>query len=287
MALEVVGSKAPAQGLDWLGFQEYLSKTYCSKNTAKVTLLYAKKFYHVLVQNDAQDLLTIEGVEKRMNVMKSITVLSKYLGCFDMWQEMRRRYSLKWSNGDWNKPFDRLFNDNLNYDAMLQRVKEMTKVLQPHYGNIIKFDCLTGLRPAEAVESVRLINDKEAFAKYYKPERMALEHFRFSSVFLRRTKKAYISFVSPEILKIANSISAASSYNKILSYNAVRLAIRKRGINCDMRFCRKIHASWLSHCGIQSEIINMLQGRIPRSVFSRHYLTPKLDYRDKVLQAFG
>jgi hypothetical protein len=101
-----------------------------------------------------------------MNVMKSITVLSKYLGCFDMWQEMRRRYSLKWSNGDWNKPFDRLFNDNLNYDAMLQRVKEMTKVLQPHYGNIIKFDCLTGLRPAEAVESVRLINDKEAFAKY-------------------------------------------------------------------------------------------------------------------------
>jgi hypothetical protein len=31
----------------------------------------------------------------------------------------------------------------------------------------------------------------------------------------------------------------------------------------------------------------MLQGRIPRSVFSRHYLTPKLDYRDKVLQAFG
>jgi hypothetical protein len=107
------------------------------------------------------------------------------------------------------------------------------------YGNIIKFDCLTGLRPAEAVESVRLINDKEAFAKYYKPERMALEHFRFSSVFLRWTKKAYISFVSPKILKIANSISAASSYNKILSYNAIRLAIRKRGINCDMRFAAK------------------------------------------------
>jgi hypothetical protein len=44
-------------------------------------------------------------------------------------------------------------------------------------------------------------------------------------------------------------------------------------------------ASWLSYCGIQSEIINMLQGRTPRSVFSRHYLTLKLDYRDKVLQA--
>lgn len=199
--------------------------------------------------------------------MKSITVLSKYLGNYDRWREMRRRYSLKWSNGDWNKPFDRLFNDNQNYDAMLRHVKGMIKVLPPAYGNIIKFDCLTGLRPAEAVESVRLINDKEAFAKYYKPERMALEHFRFSSVFLRWTKKTYISFVSPELLKIANSISAASSYNKILSYNAIRLAIRKRGINCDMRLCRKIHASWFSHCGIQSEIIDMLQGSTPRSVF--------------------
>jgi hypothetical protein len=34
-------------------------------------------------------------------------------------------------------------------------------------GQVIKFCCLTGLRPAEAVESVRRINDKEEFAKYY------------------------------------------------------------------------------------------------------------------------
>ena len=32
--------------------------------------------------------------------------------------------------------------------------------------NIVKFACLTGLRPAGAGESVRLINDKEAFPKY-------------------------------------------------------------------------------------------------------------------------
>jgi hypothetical protein len=49
---------------------------------------------------------------------------------------------------------------------------------------------LTGLRASEAVESVRLINrDKDAFATYWKPERMALGHFRFSGVLLRQTKK--------------------------------------------------------------------------------------------------
>jgi hypothetical protein len=50
----------------------------------------------------------------------------------------------------------------------------MIQKLPLHMGNIIKFNCLTDLRPAEAVESVKLLNDKEAFAKYYNPEGMHL-----------------------------------------------------------------------------------------------------------------
>ncbi len=57
---------------------------------------------------------------------------------------------------------------------MLQRVNEMIQVLPVAYGNITKFDCLTGLRPAEAVEDVRIINEKERAQTHYKPERMAL-----------------------------------------------------------------------------------------------------------------
>jgi hypothetical protein len=70
---------------------------------------------------------------------------------------------------------------------------------------------LTGLRPAEAVEAVRLINDKEKLIAYYKPERNALEHFRFSEVFFRQTKKAYISFVTPDMLEnvINNNVAYA------------------------------------------------------------------------------
>jgi hypothetical protein len=56
-------------------------------------------------------------------------------------------------------------------------------------GQIVKFAVLTGLRPSEAVESVRLLSLRSEI-KYYNPERQALEHFRFPSVFLRKTKKA-------------------------------------------------------------------------------------------------
>ena len=86
--------------------------------------------------------------------------------------------------------FERFFDDGLNYDVMLQRIREMIQKLPVQMGNIIKFDRLTGLRPAEAVESVRLINDKEKLQMYYKPERNALEHFRFPDIFFRTTKKA-------------------------------------------------------------------------------------------------
>jgi hypothetical protein len=32
-------------------------------------------------------------------------------------------------------------------------------------------------------------------------------------------------------------------------------------------------------------MIDLLQGRVPKSVFARHYFTPSLDYKDKVIRA--
>jgi intergrase/recombinase len=134
------------------------------------------------------------------------------------------------------------------------------------------------------VESVKLINndvDKNT-SLYYKPERNALEHFRFPDIFFRQTKKAYISFVSPEILEIATGLRIRKP---LPTYNDIRLACWKIGLKCDMRFCRKIHASHLRQSGIESEIVDLLQGRVPRTVFARHYFTPSLDYRAKALCA--
>jgi intergrase/recombinase len=50
-----------------------------------------------------------------------------------------------------------------------------------------------------------------------------------------------------------------------------------------MKYCRKIFASHLRQSGIESEIIDLLQGRVPKTLFARHYFIPSLDYRAKVL----
>jgi intergrase/recombinase len=110
---------------------------------------------------------------------------------------------------------------------------------------------------------------------------MALEHFRFA-VFFRTTKKAYISFVSPDVAEIAKLLSTIVN---AISYSDIRLACWSKGIRGDMRFCWKIFASLLRQSGIEGEIVDLLQGRVPYTVFARNYFTPSLDYRQKVLQA--
>jgi hypothetical protein len=235
----------------------------------------------VLLSEEVSPLLQLSSAEMRLNVMKSLTILSKYLGCYDKWQQMRQRYALKWSRPDAAmQSLQRFFDEGLSFDVMLQRIREMIRLLPTFMARIVKFACLIGLRPSEVVESVRLLNNKlEIFHTYYNPERQCLEHFRFPQQFLRQTKKAYLSFVTPSMLSIVQNLE------KVSTYNAIRHACRRSGINMDMRYCRKIFASHLRNEGIQPEIVDMLQGRVSQSILTRHYLVPKPSFKEEVLQA--
>jgi intergrase/recombinase len=52
-----------------------------------------------------------------------------------------------------------------------------------------------------------------------------------------------------------------------------------------VKYCRKIFASWLHKCGESSDLIDMLQGRVGKNIFLKHYLTPSADYKQRVLDA--
>ncbi len=53
-----------------------------------------------------------------------------------------------------------------------------------------------------------------------------------------------------------------------------------------MACCCKIFATFLRNEGVEQEIIDLLEGRIPNSVFVRHYYRPSMnkfgDIRDKL-----
>jgi Archaeal phage integrase len=263
-------------------FCDWLKSQGKTRWTVKQTKNYATKYSQILQTGNASELMTLSP-RNRHHALAALAILVKYQGQFDRWMQIRQRYNMKWSSGQESlQSFNRFFNPDMSLESMLQQVAKMISKTPRTMGQIIIFACLTGLRPAEAVESVRLINDKEEFVKYYNAQRQALEHFRFPSLFLRQTKKAYISFVTPEML---DTVRYAESSIAIPTYNAIRLTCCRKGVHMDMRYCRKIFASWLHNNGVSDVLIDLLQGRVGKSILVNHYVQPGQDYRDKILDA--
>ncbi|HZL24607.1 MAG TPA: integrase [Nitrososphaeraceae archaeon] len=206
--------------------------------------------------------------------MKALSVLSKFIGCYDMWKEIKERYQLKWSNGNNSlQVFQTIVNNETNYDSMLKWVKDTCLQIPKSYANILIYCTLTGLRADEACQSISII--KNNLENYLNKDKNILEHFKFQNVFLRKTKQSYISIVNDSILELANN---ASNF----SYNALRCHLRRKNIQMNMNYCRKIFATFMRSNGIEQEIIDLLQGRIPKAVFVRHYYRPDLERFEKI-----
>ena len=82
------------------------------------------------------------------------------------------------------------------------------------------------------------------------------------------SKNAYVSVINNDILQIA------SGSEPITSYNQIRKRFGDYFVSMNMYYCRKVFATFLRNEGIEPEIIDLLQGRIPNSVFVRHYYRP-------------
>jgi hypothetical protein len=178
-----------------------------NERTAEDRLRYAKGFSNILENGDASKLLQLPP-NKRLHVMKSLSSLSRFLGCYDTFLQLRQRYGLKWSTGTENLDvFERFFDDSKSLDTMLQQLKEAMQALPKVYRDIFLFSTLTGLRISECLNCIRLIKDPETFKTYYSQERMCLQHYMFPKIFIRRTKAAYITIADKEMLQIAQNIA--------------------------------------------------------------------------------
>lgn len=68
--------------------------------------------------------------QSRLHAMKALTTLSKYLGCYDSWQQIHKRYNMKWTTGNESlQALHRFFDDSLTLEAMMAKVKEMIRAL--------------------------------------------------------------------------------------------------------------------------------------------------------------
>ena len=98
-----------------------------------------------------------------------------------------------------------------------------------------------------------------------------MEHYKFPSELIRRTKNVYISVVSPQFVKLALNCSTKTTYNSL------KVMLKRKNIEMNMYYCRKVFATYLRNKGIEPEIIDLLQGRISSSVFVNNYYRPDIN----------
>lgn len=137
---------------------------------------------------------------------------------------------------------------------------------------------LSGLRREESTISFNKIIELSQQGKLgeYVNEYGVIEHFR-DKKFLRGTKNAYISIV-PESLIEMIKVSTPVYYPTFRKRFNGTLPMRFREL-------RSFYSTFMARNGLISEEVDLLQGRIPKTVFARHYLKENLDeFRKRVLK---
>lgn len=139
-------------------------------------------------------------------------------------------------------------------------------VLKPNEKLLLEYLRLSGLRKEEVVISFNKIieQSKEGKPDSYLNEDELLEHFRFKKQFLRGTKNVYLSIVPKSIIdQIA--VSEPVGYNAILKH------LQRRKMRSRICKLRDNYGTFMVRNGLIKEEVDLLQSRIPPSIFIRHY----------------
>ena len=258
---------APHAAIDYKLFKEWVYANY-RPFTARPVVAYAEK-YGYLLQTGNLNMLHSFSDGKRSATIKALCTLSKFLGMHTEFSAMIKNYGLKWAGrSDDDVIIDRL-SKNTDVKPLIEWIKNARKLEE--LTNLIDLMVATGLRLIEAIECCRLIvtlEQQNALNTYYNSERQIFEHFRFKSVFIRNSKKVFISFVPRRITDAIAAETLPVSYDRAQKLAECHLKKLRYG---DLR---ELYAS-LSVKNLRESEIDFLQGRISSRVFLRNYFNPQ------------
>jgi intergrase/recombinase len=231
---------------------------------ASLQYAYVKK-YGSLIDNPCEINNLPSGI--RSNVMKSLINFSKYLGRYETFKSQLKNYGIKWISTDnsFNSFLAIINNNHSTLGAWYSKALNALSVSEKLW---LKFTLLTGLRKTEAINSFNLIiklAGEGKLSEYFNGESGILEHFKYRELFLRNSKNVYISIASKDL------VSEIAKSSKV-SYSAIRKKAARNKQNLRIKELRSYYATYLRKNGILAEYVDLLQGRIPKSVFARHYL---------------
>jgi hypothetical protein len=215
----------------------------------------------------------------RNNIVNGLVVFSRYLGIYEEFKSELKIHGIKKVKADPIEAFTRIFNGNA-HNGLGKWYNDALAVLAPNEKLYLRYMMLSGTRAMEGIKSFNILVDlgDKYTEEYYNSQSKFLEHFRYGKDFLRNSKNSYVSAVPKELL---NEISHSSK----VSYNAISKKIVRSGLNMKIKKLRSYYATSMRQYGLLSEEIDLVQGRIGKSIFLAHYFkADPLPLSDKILQ---
>ena len=193
--------------------------------------------------------------------------LTKFLGIYETYKAKLKQHGIHWTNNDNSfNSFLRIVNNN--HSNLGEWYKSAQNILRENEKLWLRFNLSSGLRKEESINAFNLIiqmSKDGKLSEYYNEELGILEHFKHGELFLRHTKNCYISIMTDALVQqVANS--------QPISYSAIRKRLTRKKQTLRIKELRSYYATYLRKHGILTEYIDLIQGRIPKSVFARHYL---------------
>jgi hypothetical protein len=257
-------------------FEGLVRKKY-SPTYAPTILTYFRRYSSML--SNVSEIDTLPDTI-RNNVIKSLIILSKFLGVHEQFKAALKSYGIKMRRPDALAAFTRIYNNgNSDLDEWLRKVKP---IFRAEENLLMRYCKLSGLRKQEAINSFNLIiqlSQQGKLGDYLNSELGILEHFRYRELFIRGTKNCYVSIVP-------RSLIAEIAESKPVTYAALIKRLQRRNIPCRINQLRDAFGTFLIKHGLVKAEIDLLQGRVGADIFTRHYFSPAIiELRDRTLKA--
>jgi intergrase/recombinase len=247
-------------------FKASLQSKYADSTTRKV-MSYVRRFSHILWSGNLSEINALPETI-RTDAVKALIILSKYLGLHEEFKAALKAYGIKLKRPDALAAFIRIYsNNNADLGEWLESVRP---VLRPRERILLRFLKLSGLRTSEGIAAFNLIielSKQDRLSEYL--NNGFLEHFRYRDFFLRGTKNAYISIVPAGLI-------AQIAESKSVSYSAIIKRLYRNGLKSRISELRDQFGTFVVQHGLVAQEADLLCGRIPPSIFVRHYFSPRI-----------
>jgi intergrase/recombinase len=250
-------------------FEEWVKAKY-SISYGRVTLCYVKKYHHLIEPNSNLAELELLSNDVRSSVVKSLLLLAKFIGCYGQFKDRLKEHGIKLYRPNALDAFIRMLS--VSESNIIEYYQEIIPLLRDNERLFVKFLLYSGLRVSEGIESFNLIIELSKSGKlsdYYNSDWSCLMHFKYQKQFIRGTKNAFLTFLPQEFIE-------QITQSEPLTYSSIRKRLQRNKKPMRLDEFRDFFGTNLINNGILEAEQNLVCGRIPISIFIRHYWSPKL-----------